>query len=111
MIETINDYSILENLKQQSPLLIIYGGESCGICSVIKPQIELMIEHNFPKIKCVYVDCHTNQMICSQNSVFTIPVVEVYFEGVKVIEEIKSFSINQLKDKIFRLYSVWEENI
>lgn len=107
----IDNLEDLEDLKKESPLLIMFGGENCGVCKVVKPQINDMLLKNFPKMEGVYIDCHKNQMICSQNSIFTLPVIHVYFDGVKVTEEIRAFGINQLKEKIERLYNIWNEEI
>lgn len=109
-MEKINDLDILDKIKlEKQPLLIMFGGEHCGVCKVLKPQISDMLEKSFPEMKGVYIDCHNNQIICSQNSIFTLPVVQIYFDGIKIIEEIKVFGLNQLIEKIKRPYDIWTE--
>ena len=103
-IETLEQ---LEGLKQsEDGLLILFGGKACNVCHAIKPKlIELMSEH-YPKITMVYVDCHVVTDVCSQNGVFTLPTLQVFFTGQRFIEEVRSFSVQKVIDDIQRPYSM-----
>jgi len=103
-IETLEE---LESLKQsQDALLILFGGKECNVCHSIKPKlIELMAE-NYPKVTLVYVDCHVVTDICSQNGVFTLPTLQVFFTGQRFIEEVRSFSLQKVMQDIERPYSM-----
>ena len=109
-MQTINDLEKLNEMKTAGPLLIMFGGKNCGVCQVVKPQLSSLLEEQFPNMQAVYVDCHLDSLICAQNSIFTLPVIQVYFEGIKIIEEIKVFSINGLIEKIKRPYDMWNDN-
>ncbi|WP_373017829.1 thioredoxin family protein [Thiomicrorhabdus sp.] len=103
-IETLEE---LEQLKQsEDALLILFGGKECNVCHSIKPKlIELMQEH-YPKVKLVYVDCHVVTDICSQNSIFTLPTLQVFFTGQRFIEEVRSFSLQKVMQDLARPYSM-----
>jgi len=106
-MENIESLAQLDTLKQsEDGLLVLFGGKDCNVCHSIKPKlIELMAE-NYPKVKLVYVDCHVVTDICSQNSIFTLPTLQVYFTGQKFIEEVRSFSLQKVMQDLARPYSM-----
>lgn len=106
-MENIETLEQLEELKQsEDGLLVLFGGKDCNVCHSIKPKlIELMDEH-YPKIKMVYVDCHLVTDICSQNSIFSLPTLQVYFTGQRFIEEVRSFSLQKAMKDLERPYSM-----
>lgn len=106
-MQTIQEIEELEALKQsKDALLILFGGQECNVCHAIKPKLEEMFSEHFPKVEMVYVDCHKTTHICSQQSIFTLPIVQVYFGGQKFIEEIRSFSLSKLQNDCQRPYEL-----
>ncbi|MDX1351626.1 MAG: thioredoxin family protein [Thiomicrorhabdus sp.] len=97
----------LDCLKQsEDALLILFGGKECNVCHSIKPKLIELISEEYPKIKMVYVDCHVVTDICSQNGVFTLPTLQVFFTGQRFIEEVRSFSLQKVMQDIARPYSM-----
>lgn len=106
-IETLEQ---LYELKQaEDALLILYGGKDCNVCHSIKPKLIELMEENYPKAKLVYVDCHVVTDICSQNGVFTLPTLQVFFGGQRFIEEVRSFSLQKVIQDISRPYQMMFE--
>jgi len=106
-LEEISSLQELDNLKQsQDALLVLFGGKECNVCHVIKPKLIELIETNYPKIKMVYIDCHINTEACSQQGVFSLPVVQVFFTGQKFIEEVRTFSLKKLSDDLIKPYGL-----
>ncbi len=106
-MQTISSLDELDQFKQTSEaLLVLFGGTNCGVCHSIKPKLEAMVAEQFPKMQQVYVNCHETTDICSQNSIFSLPVVQVYFTGQKFIEEVRSFSLGALVNDIQRPYEL-----
>lgn len=106
-MENIETLDRLNELKyEQEALLILFGGKECNVCHSIKPKLIELVENQYPKVKMVYVDCHVVTDICSQNSVFTLPTLQVYFTGQKFIEEVRSFSLQKVIDDMQRPYSM-----
>lgn len=106
-MQELSSLEQLEELKQsEDALLVLYGGKECNVCHSIKPKlIELMQEH-YPKVKMVYVDCHVQTDICSQNSIFTLPTLQVFFTGQKFAEEVRSFSLHKVMQDLARPYNM-----
>lgn len=109
-MKEINDIEKLIKLKSTGAVFILFGGKHCNVCHTLRPQIESMLESHYPDVTSVYIDCETSSEICAQHSVFTLPVVQFYIEGMKVTEFARSFSIEQLKQSMHRSYTMWHES-
>ena len=104
-MENIETLDRLNELKyEQEVLLVLFGGKDCNVCHSIKPKLIELVEASYPKVKMVYVDCHVVTDICSQNSIFTLPTLQVYFTGQKFIEEVRSFSLQKVIQDMQRPY-------
>ncbi|NYT27294.1 thioredoxin family protein [Candidatus Thiodubiliella endoseptemdiera] len=102
----IENQAQLDRLKQeQNALLVLFGGENCGVCQTIKPQIVAKYSEKFPNLKMVYIDCEVLQEVCAQYGVFSLPVVQVFFMGQKFIEEVRGFSLLALEQKIEQVFT------
>ena len=106
----ITDIEKLGKLKTSGAVFILFGGKHCNVCHALRPQLENMLESHYPDITSAYIDCEASPDICAQHSVFTLPVVQFYIEGKKVTEFARSFSIEQLRQSMYRSYTIWREN-
>lgn len=106
-MKKITDINLIKSLASEGALFILFGGTTCGVCKSLRPQLKAMLEQNFPDMQGVYIDCEVSPEICAQYSVFSLPVVKVYIEGMLVAEEAGSFSIKQLIQTLERPYSMW----
>jgi thioredoxin-like negative regulator of GroEL len=75
----VNRKLIRLSLYSKDAILILFGGENCGVCQTIKPQINANFSDKFPALTLVYIDCQHAQEICAQHGVFSLPVVQVFF--------------------------------
>ena len=107
-MQLITDASQLDQMKSDGALFILFGGEHCSVCQSLKPQLASILETQFPDMQVVYIDCEKSPEICAQHSVFTLPVVQAYIDGMKIAEEARVFSINQLVHSIERPYFMWQ---
>lgn len=98
----------IEHLKSTQAVLILFGGLQCGVCQVIKPKLERLMEQRYPEIAMVYVDCADSPDICAQHGVYSLPVVQLYIEGHLYLERGRSFSLFELGDEIDRIYRLWK---
>jgi len=107
-MQHITDIDLLNHMKSSGALFILFGGTHCAVCQNLLPQLSIMLEQQFPDIAAVYVDCEKSPEICAQNSVFTLPVVKTYINGMLIVELGRSFSIKQLAETIKRPYEMWK---
>ena len=109
MMKTVTDTQELNQLIENDAVFILFGGKSCAVCNSLKPKLETIILQRLPKMQLAYVDCELSPDICAQHSVFTLPVVKTYIEGMLIAEDSRAFGIEPLIQKIERSYSMWCE--
>ena len=90
-------------LNQHDIVLVLFGGQQCGVCHSIKPKLEVILNESFPTTRAFYVDCQTSTELCAQKGVMTLPVVQVYFAGQKFIEKARAFSLAELETEMKRI--------
>ena len=106
-MKTLTDLNELDQMIAEQPgLVVLFGGEHCGVCQVIKPKLETRLAERYPRLQIVYIDCQQSQTLCAQKSVFSLPVVQVYFDRQRFIEKARSFSLLALLDEIERPYDL-----
>lgn len=105
-MNSVDNFETLTYLiNENKATMVLFGGEQCGICHAIKPKLDEMIATNFPEMTSIYADCQKHLSLGAQSSVFSLPVVRVYFDGQLFIEEFKAFSLVKLSKDIERPYN------
>lgn len=105
---TIHERATLDDrLREQEAVLLLFGGQSCGVCQALKPQLEAMLRDQFPAMAGFYLDCQGGaQALCAQEGIFALPVVQLWFGGRKFAEFARVFSLGQLREAIARPYAL-----
>ncbi|WP_293267494.1 thioredoxin family protein [Neptunomonas sp.] len=80
-------------LSKKGASLLMFGGEHCGVCQVIWPQLVAQLATRWPGLVLNYIDCEQHQECCAQQGVYSLPVVRLYFDGRLYLEEIQIFSL------------------
>ncbi len=109
-MQTITELDSLEQMKVGGALFILFGGEHCNVCHTLRPQLVSLLDKHFPDMRAVYVDCEVSPEICAQHSVFSLPVVKVYLNGMLIAEDARAFSPIELLQRIERPYAIWKDN-
>jgi len=107
----VTDIQLLNKMKQENAVFILFGGEHCGVCKTLRSQLDPLLKQRFPDLAGVYIDCEISPDICAQHSVFSLPVVRAYIEDKLVAEANGAFSIQQLLDSLERPYQLWKDSI
>jgi len=107
-MQHVTDIEQLKHMKLNGALFILFGGAHCNVCQSLHPQLTRMLEQHFPHMHGVYIDCEQSPEICAQHSVFSLPVVKAYIDGMKIAEQARVFSIKQLIQTLERPYKMWE---
>lgn len=92
-------------LNQHDIVLVLFGGQQCGVCHSIKPKIASILMESFSDSKALYIDCQCEDAmaLCAQKGVMSLPVVQVYFAGQKFIEKVRAFSLTELEAEMKRI--------
>ena len=93
-------------LNENIAVLAYFSHEKCNVCKALKPKIVEHFSTNFPKFKLVYIDVEKYPEISAADSIFTVPVIVVYFEGKESYRKARSIGIQELSDLIQRPYSL-----
>lgn len=88
------------------PVLKYFSHQRCGVCKVLKPKVEQMLEKNFPKMKFEYVDIENEPQVAAGHQVFTVPTLLIYFEGKEYYRFARNVSLGQLTEAIERPYKM-----
>jgi thioredoxin-like negative regulator of GroEL len=97
-------------LQSNAAVLQLYGGASCGVCQAIKPQLERLSSEEFPKLVTAYVDCQASAgPLCATQGIFSLPVVQLWFEGQRFAEFVRVFSIGEVRAALERPYGLMIE--
>jgi thiol-disulfide isomerase/thioredoxin len=106
MMDMVNSLEEIKKLIENNQMILLYfGGNSCSVCSAVKPKIEEILKA-YPKIKGVQIDVEKSLDVSAAYNIFTIPAILVYIEGKEIIREARHISIQDLSSKIDRYYNM-----
>lgn len=102
----IRDLKEFDTLKNEKDALLVYFSTTeCSVCKVLKPKVASLIEENFPNIFTAYVEINHSPELAAQNRVFVAPTIILFFGGKEYIRKNRSFSLDELKLEIERIYT------
>jgi len=107
-MQKIGSEEALSELLQSSPaVLLLYGGASCGVCQAIRPRLEKLASEEFPKLITAYIDCQgAAGPLCAARGIFSLPVVQLWFDGQRFAEFARVFSIGDVHSALERPYGL-----
>ena len=103
-IISINEFE--DFIRSSKAALVYFSNSECSVCKVLKPKVLDLLSENFPEIKPAYVDCEKMKELAAQNSIFTIPVVTIFFEGKESIRRTRNINLDELKSILNRPYEL-----
>lgn len=105
-MQNVSSEEALSELIQSSPaVLLLYGGASCGVCQSIKPRLDALAREEFPKLVTAYIDCQGAAIpLCAARGIFSLPVVQLWFNGQRFAEFARVFSIGDVRAALERPY-------
>lgn len=103
----LDSYAELVELTRREPAALFYfSTPDCGVCKSLKPKVIKLLEEHFPKMRSYYIDTAAVPEARGQFSVYSVPVVLVFFSGREYIRVARNFGIAELGEKIDRYYSM-----
>lgn len=93
------DLFIAEN---ELPFLYI-SRPHCSVCHALLPQVQERLE-SYPQIKLGHINADEVPEVAGKFSIFTIPVLLLFYEGKEYIREARIVHLDQLDEKINKLY-------
>lgn len=103
-IESAQEFeSIISN---KTGVLVYFSHEKCSVCKTLKPKIDEYFATNFPKIECIYVNIEKLPELAAKYSVFTVPVILVFFEGKETYRKARNVGVQEIAELVARPYSM-----
>lgn len=99
-----SEEGLAELISASPAALVLYGGQSCGVCQAVKPQLERMVRAEFPELVMAYVDCQASVSVCATRGIFSLPVIHLWFEGQRFAEFARVFSLGDIRTALKRPY-------
>lgn len=107
MLSISNQNQLDALLANHSAVLVLYGGQGCGVCQALKPQLQRLLAEQFPYMQACYIDCQKRgSALCAQQRIMALPVVQIWFAGSRFTEFFKVFSLADIKAALERPYSL-----
>ncbi|MCA1756428.1 MAG: thioredoxin family protein [Bacteroidales bacterium] len=95
-----------EYINSGDGVMLYFFSNSCQACLSLRPKIREMAEAEFPAMEYIEIDAQASPEVTAEASVFTAPVIIIYFEGREYIRESRYISVGQLQEKIRRYYEM-----
>ncbi|KAA3631028.1 MAG: thioredoxin [Bacteroidetes bacterium] len=86
--------------------ILYFSHKRCGVCHVLRPKVEELVKEAFPELVFSYVDVEESPATAASYSVFTVPVILVFFEGQEFYRFSGGVSIGELERQISRPYEL-----
>jgi thioredoxin 1 len=93
-------------ITNKTAVLLYFYNDNCAPCKILRPKVHEMVSGNFPEIELRLINAEQFPATSAQYGVFSSPTLLVFFEGKEYIRESKNISINELHDKIERIYKM-----
>lgn len=83
---------------------------NCSVCVSLLPQIKTVME-NYPSVKTAYINTEVIPEVAGRFSIFTVPVLILFFERKEYLREARIVPIAPFNEKINRIVQGVESEI
>ena len=94
-------------INSSEALLVYFFSDHCPPCLSLRPKVEEMMAHDFPRMKMVYVDAEAQPGLAANHHAFSLPVLVFIFEGKEYLRFSKYVSVSELKESVNRIYQLY----
>ena len=106
MRQIATESELNELIAAEPAVMVLFGGSHCGVCQAIKPRLMAMARADFPHLAMAWVDCEGAGPLCATQRVFSLPVVQLWFEGQPFDRFVRTFSLAAVRQAIERPYEM-----
>jgi len=105
-MDIVDSKEIIEEIIKNNLMVLAYfGSQDCGVCRDMKPKVNEIL-NKYPEIKSIYIDMEKSSKTGIEYGLFTIPAIILFVEGKEFIREVRHISIQDIDEKISRLYNL-----
>ncbi|MFC3041677.1 thioredoxin family protein [Virgibacillus xinjiangensis] len=84
--------------------LLYISRPNCSVCHGLKPQVQNLMD-NYLKMQLGHADAQQIEELAGRFSIFTVPVLLVFWEGKEYIREARIVHMDLLEEKLDKLYN------
>ena len=107
MNNTIGNTARMNNLiAERKGLMLYFYSDECAPCISLRPKVKALVEADFPLLQLEFIDSVKCPELPAAFGVFSSPSLLVFFEGKEFLRESKYVSIEDLREKIGRYYTM-----
>ena len=89
-------------IKTDQLTFLFLSKPNCSVCVSLLPQIKKVMEH-YPSIKTAYVNTETVPEVAGRFSIFTVPVLILFYQGKEYLREARIVPIDPFDEKVKRI--------
>lgn len=105
-MEAVQSLKELQDTIDRNSLLLVYmSAEHCGVCSVISPRLESLVE-KYSSLKAIKVQADILPAVSAALGVFTIPCILVYIEGKEAVRQARYIHLEELEQQLDRYHQL-----
>ncbi|WP_143960514.1 thioredoxin family protein [Litoribacter populi] len=94
-------------VKTHEAVLFYFSGDTCSVCSSLKPKVRDLMAAKYPKVTVYYVGTSESPMLCAQLRMLSVPGILFIMKGKEVFRSNGLISMKELDSKINRAYSLY----
>ena len=107
MVREIYDSNHLDEiLASHKAILLYFYNNHCAPCISLRPKVTELVGENFPRMEVLMINAIDHPDITARHSVFSYPVLLLYFDHKEFRRYTNYVSIKQLKDTIGKYYDL-----
>ena len=107
-MKTLNSLDeVKEKIEKEKAIILYFSSKNCGVCQILKPKLEDSLSNEFKSLKFYEIKCDENLDIASHFQVFQAPIIQVYLDGKKFLQEGRNISVNKFIEDIRRPYEIF----
>jgi thioredoxin-like negative regulator of GroEL len=96
-----------DSLKASEPAFMLYFfNNTCGVCQVLWPKVEALVNEEFPMIKLVRVHANDSLELAGQLRMLSVPGMLLFLDGREYFRANGMISLGELHEKIARPYGL-----
>ncbi len=101
-----NTVPLKDDMPEDFNGILYFSHKRCGVCQVLRPKVRELLRDQFPQLSFAYVDVEENPAVAASYTVFTVPVILVFFEGQEFYRFARGIGVGELQKSIERPYSL-----
>jgi thiol-disulfide isomerase/thioredoxin len=100
-LKSIDDIEVF--IQTHSLSFLYISRPECTICHGLLPQVAGLLKH-FPKIRFAFIDADEIEEVAGHFSIFTVPVLLLFYQGKEYIREARIVHMDLLEEKLHKIY-------